>query len=366
MLLPIRPGTPTSAVFSGLNTALGAFLDASVNATTFDANLFPGNVGAALWTNPDTKAKFKVLWNAMQTQTMTVRQQLRDAFTNHQQQIPNLFGDPAHPLPVVSADLETSLHALVSHLFTRSSKLSGIEAACAETVQDHFNNFRNPYPSRNGNICCACGTEALAAFRAEVDPDDQWRGPYDHLLAKEKYPLFGVHPRNLMPICHTCNSKAKLAKDLLRTETGSRTRSFYPWTESAHSHVQIVLNTDEATSLLPTVKVKLEADAPETNEKLQTWDRVYDIKRRVEGEFSALIEKIAQDIGPASAADLATRLPTRATHFIQHSRTEAWNFWRAKLYSAIAVQGNELTDRLWDAFSFDARYNSDRHDLYGM
>ncbi len=35
-----------------------------------------------------------------------------------------------------------------------------------------------------------------------------------------------------MPICHTCNSKAKLAKDLLH-KNGLRRLSFSPWTESA-------------------------------------------------------------------------------------------------------------------------------------
>lgn len=364
MLLPIRPGTPTSAVFSGLNTALGAFLSASVNATAFDANLFIGNIGTALWSNEPTRAKFEALWNAMQAQDVATREQLRDAFTNHQQQLPALFDDPACQLPVVPNELEASLHALTSHLFSRTSKLAGVEAACGETVQDHFNDFRDAYPGRNGEVCCACGMEILAAFRADVDPDDQWRGPYDHLLAKEKYPLLGVHPLNLMPICHVCNSYAKGAKDLLRTEGGNRTRSFYPWNESAHANVQIVLSTAEPTSLIPTVKVELEANTPETSEKLQTWDRVYDIKRRVEGRFCALIEKIAQDIGPASAADLATRLPARAQHFGNECRTEAWNFWRAKVYSAIAAQGEGLTDPLWDVLS--ARASATYQEVYGI
>ena len=63
-----------------------------------------------------------------------------------------------------------------------------------------------------------------------MEDREQWRGPYDHLLAKDHYPLYGIHPKNLLPICHTCNSKAKHAKDLL-IKDGNRRLSFSPWSE---------------------------------------------------------------------------------------------------------------------------------------
>lgn len=365
MLLPIRPNTPASAIFSALNASLGDFFRASVDAAEFDADLFVGAVGEALWSNEATREKFASLWNALQLQTRVIRQRLCDDFNNHQNQLSNLFADSAMPLPTVPDDIQTSLHALTSHLFSRSSKLVDIELACNETIQGYFNRFRECTEWGNGNVCCACGAEELAPFRADVDPDDQWRGPYDHLLAKEKYPLFGVHPLNLMPICAICNSKAKLAKDLLRDENGNRSRSFFPWSESAHDCVDITLATDEPDSLLPVIRVELISDDPGTQDKLDTWNRVYVIRSRVEGEFAAFPECIASDMGRNTYEGFVTRLQSQANNLSGLCRLKPYNFWRAKLYSAIFAGGVTVIAPLWNALE-TSQNEGELQAVYGI
>jgi len=144
----------------------------------------------------------------------------------------------------------------------------------------------------NHNICCVCGTELLAQYRADVDEDDQWRGPYDHLFPKDKYPIYAIHPDNLLPICHTCNSKAKGAKDLLFDEHKQRRVCFYPYNETAHQLVAVCLEQKDMNLTFRTV---LENSDPEIQEKLDTWDSVYRIRQRVDGNFTALIEIVSVD-----------------------------------------------------------------------
>ncbi|MEW3697720.1 hypothetical protein QOZ28_31825, partial [Pseudomonas aeruginosa] len=73
----------------------------------------------------------------------------------------------------------------------------------------------------------------LAAFRASVPEGEQWRADFDHQLCKSKYPLFAVHPDNLIPLCSVCNQDAKKAKDLFIRENDQPRNTFYPYTESA-------------------------------------------------------------------------------------------------------------------------------------
>lgn len=240
--------------------------------------------------------------------------------------------DRGLPLPIIPEAVFTHLKRLSVHLYERTAKLVGVEAVCGERIEDHCARFRAMAAPGNGNVCCVCGSEYLAQMRAGVDANEQWRGPYDHLLAKDDYPLFGVHPGNLLPICHTCNSKAKLAKDLLHKD-GQRRLSFSPWTECALP-AEIQVRIDD-TDVFPRVVVDLQGATADRQERLDTWNDVYLIQERVEGEFLALREKVGEDVTADKEADFMAGLEQRALAKEGASRVSPFNYWRARVYRAI-------------------------------
>jgi len=226
-----------------------------------------------------------------------------------------------------------SLKALTGHLYNRTAKFSGVEGACGECVDDHYARFRAIAAPGNGNVCCVCGTEYLAPVQAGVDDKDQWRGPYDHILAISHYPLYGIDPRNLLPICGTCNSKAKHAKNLLVDPQGNRRVAFSPWSEFAATR-EIRVRIDD-TDLTPCVILEFIGDDAVRQEKLKTWDDVFGIKSRVEGEFLALREKVSEDARAANDADFLLRLKEQAAARWQEMRQTPFNYWRARVYAAV-------------------------------
>jgi len=148
-----------------------------------------------------------------------------------------------------------------------------------------------------------------------------------------EYPLYGVDPKNLLPICNTCNSKAKLAKDLLVKE-GVRRLSFTPWTERALvNEIEVVV--DDANELFPRVVVNFRSTDPDRQEKLATWDDVYKIKSRVEGEFKELAAKLAEDADAPDDTSFVAKLQDSGRAKARAERLTPFNYWRARVYAEV-------------------------------
>ena len=62
------------------------------------------------------------------------------------------------------------------------------------------------------------------------------------------------------------------------------------------------------SSCFPRVVVDFKSVDADRLEKLTTWDDVYEIKARVEGEFAVLREKIAEDVAAPDEAAFLARL----------------------------------------------------------
>ncbi|WKJ88593.1 hypothetical protein QZJ86_11205 [Methylomonas montana] len=337
---------------------------AAVSANDFNRDLFSQSIGHACWNNIDTKNKFKTLWQQFALLSVIERQSVFERINNGQI-IQRYFCDSSHPFPDIKPDaLNQKLADLTKHLFTRTKDLAEVRDACdGETIQQHFNNFCE----KNGYLCPVCGTELLAQLRSNTDDEDQWRGPYDHLLSKDKYPTFTIHPDNLIPICHTCNSKAKGAKQLLFKKTHGgverRRSSFYPHTEHCRDLVRVELNGD-ALSLQLTVLWDV-ADL-ELSEKMTSWTEVYQVKQRVEGTQADFIVWIASDCQPESYDDFIQQLRRKAIPpSYQVIRSECFKFWRFKLYHWIAQQSDDFKQQLW-AMINQRRSDEDSRLVYGI
>lgn len=357
MLLPIKPGTPTPQIFSRLNKELDSFLSACVNSLDFNKNLFSPLLSDAIWDNIATRDKFMVLWKAIDALPYEQKQEIADNFINAQA-LDQYYQDINIPLPIIPDAVKNAFEDVSKHLFKSTSKLRAIEQCCGETIQDHFNAFRQV----NENVCCMCGTDILAPYRADVDDDAQWRGPYDHLLSQQRYPMFAVHPGNLIPICDKCNSKAKLAKDLLVNDNNSRRLCFYPFSESSHHYVAVNIQQSDINL---SVMVVMNSDQPSIQEKLDTWDDVYRIKERVEGAFSSFIYLIDSDCCADNLNDFRAMINSKVANLNNKIRLSQLIFWKYKLYDWLNSQGGNVIEILWDMILM-MREDEDARDVYGI
>ena len=361
MLLEIRPRTSRSAIFESLNDELGHFLQSCVSANRFAEGLFSGKLRDSIYNNKDTKEKFKKLWDVIKPLSTPDRQKIIDEY-NRCQPIHHYYDNKRYPLPVLSKDVKSALENLTKHLFGRTAGLVGIEADCDETLHEHFNNFC----AINSNICCFCGSSELSQIRAGVDVNKQWRASNDHLLSKKDYPLFVVHPLNLVPLCETCNSKAKLAIDLINIKKKNRPDvrrlSFFPFTENCNEYVGIRVDEDE---LRLTANFTMDAPNQEIEEKLNTWNDVYSIQGRVEGKFADLAVLADNDCHAINLADFRQKIEEKATLCKNNSRLESWSFWKYKLYDWLHNHGNGIVESLWESIQ-DKRNDPDAAALYGI
>lgn len=361
MLFSIRPNLEQSRVFDGLNRLLRELMLAALEGRPVDPNAMPVGLHAAVDGNPATQDLATALHEALtqlgQGQKAALRNELLLNRTPR-----DFLTDRAVAVPLIPDDVFSPLKSLSVHLFERTAKLVGVEAACGECIDDHFARFRADKAPGNGNVCCVCGTDYLAQRRAGVEDNEQWRSPYDHLLAKDKYPLFGVHPGNLLPICHICNSKAKLAKDLLFKKNGQRRLSFFPWSECA-APTEVGVTVDD-TDGFPKVVVTLQGTTPDRQEKLETWNEVYQIKARVEGEFQALHAKIAEDVSADSTADFTKDLEQRAQAKASACRLSPFNYWRARVYRAVGTMNQVGREALHRAIQDATPSAQDIDDLF--
>jgi len=332
MLFPIRPNLQQSRIFDGLNHFLRETMLATLEGRQVDETNLPAGLCAAIAENPPTCAAIDALVAKLSALHQRQKQTLKDALALNTEPCAFL-ADRTEPLPYIPDAVFPALKTLAVHLFQRTAKLKGVEQACGECIDDHYSRFRHGNAPGNGNVCCVCGTEYLAQVRADENDNEQWRGPYDHLLAKDLYPLYGVDPKNLLPICNTCNSKAKLAKDLVLKD-GARRLSFSPWTERASlQEIEVVI--DDANDLFPRVVVNFGSADPDRQEKLATWDDVYQIKSRVEGEFRELGAKLAEDARASDDVSFLEKLHEAGLAKAKAQRLTPFNYWRARVFAAV-------------------------------
>lgn len=345
MLFKLSPDSPRFKVFDLLNAELLFFLEHAVNADEFDRTLFTnGAVGDACWenaleNNPRAKSaltrdKFELLFGSINAAGEEIKTRLYEAIYNNQS-LSAFFDSPIRDiLAFLPQECFERLKAITTHLYCATKDLIPIIRAAGGTdITAHFNAFRAQ--AINGNICKACGMKELAVFRAGLVDGDQWRADYDHQLCKSKYPIFAVHPDNLIPLCDVCNQDAKKAKDLFKYKNRIERLAFYPYTEDAKSSLQIEIR--EGRDPEPEIKVVWDEENPIVLDKLNTWDEIYDIRSRVEGKFRSVEQVIVNKCNTRDSEELKLqiRIFSREPE-VDTLKSEEWSFWHYKLFAAIA------------------------------
>jgi hypothetical protein len=333
MLFKLADDTPIFQVFKLLNEELCNFIANCVSSRSFDRNLFSaGAIGQACWNNSNTKESFEKLHSCLNAEESSIRTQLRDCVLNNQDLGLLFQTPPSGLLDFLHQHVCASLKGLATQLYDHTKGLRPVEiAAGGNNISAHFSDFRD----RNGNVCKACGMEKLAAIRAGISDRDQWRADYDHQLCKTKYPIFAVHPQNMVPLCSVCNQDAKRAKDLFKSDEGVIRKAFFPYTEEASSHIQIRLTNERDPN--PEVAVKWDTTDPNLLEKLATWDDVYQIKSRVLGEFRSIDIILLDAFEPRGFSEFSASIMRSARQVDTGTlKRKPYAFWNHKLCEALS------------------------------
>ena len=127
------------------------------------------------------------------------------------------------------------------------------------------------YGNSQYHICPFCGCEYFDAPGAP-------REALDHYISYNRYPFAATNLRNLVPMGNKCNSRYKLAQDILRANDGSRRRSYYPYGEVPGMSVSLDDSVPFAgvDGELPHWKIQFDVDS----EEVDTWLTVFAIRER--------------------------------------------------------------------------------------
>ncbi|WP_446368285.1 restriction endonuclease subunit S [Coleofasciculus sp. G3-WIS-01] len=168
-------------------------------------------------------------------------------------------------------DLPQIIHKPVRDLF-----IYAFEILKEEDLEIRDQHYKAIYDAVSDHICPFCGYEPFDAPGAR-------REALDHYLSKEKYAFAAANLRNLVPMGNKCNSRYKLAQDILRKDDGTRRKSFDPYnhgtlTVSLDNSQPFVGELGKTGERLP----KWEIDFGSNTEEVATWDDVFHIRERYE------------------------------------------------------------------------------------
>ncbi|HRA67253.1 MAG TPA: hypothetical protein PL187_14590, partial [Caldilinea sp.] len=126
------------------------------------------------------------------------------------------------------------------------------------------------YSATKYHVCPFCGCEYFDAPKSR-------REALDHYLPESEYPFAAVNLYNLVPMGNKCNSRYKIAQDILWGKGGMRRKAFNPYN---HSVVQISLDDSEPfagkNGQIPRWVIGFEPDCDEVS----TWNDVFEIRDR--------------------------------------------------------------------------------------
>jgi len=205
------------------------------------------------------------------------RASLKSLTASEQEQILQAFNDQNNVALLLSGhctckaitDLPETIHKPVKSLFEAAFKL----LADLEIRDRHYKLI---YDASKYHACPFCGCEYFDAPGAP-------REALDHYLPEHKYPFAAANLRNLVPMGNKCNSRYKLAQDVLTRGNGTRRKSFDPY-----NHGTVTISLDNSQPFLGTIGntkeplPKWKIDFGSDSEEVATWDDIFHIRERYE------------------------------------------------------------------------------------
>ncbi len=128
----------------------------------------------------------------------------------------------------------------------------------------------------NKTVCPFCGILPM------LNSENAKREAYDHYFPKEIYPFNSVNFDNLVPMCHTCNSKYKTRKDPINLRYGGPRRNvFFPFITSTSTNIDIefTFNTTDVENLT-SADIDILITPDNSNNEVDRWKEIFGIEER--------------------------------------------------------------------------------------
>lgn len=171
--------------------------------------------------------------------------------------------------PALYSDLTTINKNLSKEIKSIYDKLYSQNKIGLKNISTHYTDF---VKINDKGICPFCGIFPLDGEHSNT------RDAYDHYLPKSKYPFSSINFKNLIPMCHKCNSGNKGVKNPIFDSSDNRRQTFYPYASSKKIKIQISLSSNDIQNLQP-ADIDLTLSATE-QEKIDTWQELFGIDTR--------------------------------------------------------------------------------------
>ncbi|MCG8373858.1 MAG: hypothetical protein MI700_10010 [Balneolales bacterium] len=192
-------------------------------------------------------------------------------------------------LPISYADIKGKYPELEKLLSNFYKKLYGSESPfnldafgqlTKKLLPSHYEDFME---INDDEICPFCGILPIKGN------NHSYREAYDHYLPKGLYPFNALNFKNLVPMCHECNSTYKLTEDPIYEDYKKidplkkeeyRQLAFYPYSNNhPQIDIEIDLKSSDIDNLEPDdIDIKLESNGHD--EQIESWKRVFGIEER--------------------------------------------------------------------------------------
>lgn len=291
------------------------FFREAIDQADYGDHLFPEWFHTTIHRSQELGISFEGVFDALQTLTSDHRQAIYDQFVNNNC-IEDLCSSVEFPFNSF-LDWDSELGQNIKALF--KDRLYG---ALDHSVfkPDGCNkkpkkSYYDVFLKKNKHVCPFCGMDKFP------NPRGKTRSDLDHYLNQATYPFSAANLRNLVPMCDGCNQDYKKKKSVIN-KNGNRTPAFYPF--GNHPPIYMTLecqnfpdNVGDETSWT----VSLFSDDDSIEEKINTWDRVFEIKKRIKEAVEEyyedwmdlfFIDEIAEQGSLESLDELREKLSTYA------------------------------------------------------
>lgn len=234
------------------------------------------------------KERLQNIHQSYLTLDVNEKETIQEAFYNNKQ-IENICNGTINPikyeqLPDSIKDILKSLYNTSWTLLTNKNDETNrtIKDRCGNIYEHYCNLFQED--RQIFTICPVCGLEELLGEYESCDnPNEEnqkkVREAYDHYFPKALYPFISVNFNNLIPICHHCNSDYKHEYDTAYNhENNLRQECFYPFSAEANNISISIIDAQDTIRLASSNDWDIQATP--LNEKVSSWDRIFDIKSR--------------------------------------------------------------------------------------
>ncbi|PHD71683.1 hypothetical protein COF64_22790 [Bacillus sp. AFS043905] len=121
----------------------------------------------------------------------------------------------------------------------------------------------------------------------------------DHYFPKSIYPALAIAADNLIPMCHTCNSKAKLGENPLNfNNKGAIRNAFIPFVHTGMDEITVSFKFGKKRKFEVQITPKNPKDpsAKSVKHKIENFDRIYKVSDRWAGKIEWLYDSFMYEL----------------------------------------------------------------------